>query len=531
MRIFGIDPGSERTGYGCVETDGSRHRLVVVRRHRAPAPTSFPDKLHRIHAGLTALLAECRPDCVAIENVFHAGERAQRAASSGTRAAWRCWPRSKPACRSFEYTPAEIKRAVVGYGRAEKPQVQQMVKLLLGLDDGADAARRRRRARGRDLPRARAAAVARRRRDAAGAQPRDQLAQLPRRAAGALDEPADRDRAPSRHASSKSIRTASSSTSPASATTCSCRCRRSTASASRARRSRCASTRTCARTRSRSTASRPLLEQELFERLIGVSGIGPKLALAVLSGIEPRDLIARDRARRPRAADRDSRRRQEDRRADRPRAEGSAAAARRADGGRRRRRRSRPRCATTCVSALVNLGYHRPLAEKAADAAIKTVGSSSDASFERAVEAGVTGSGQVTDDRLVTAARVDDDAQYEAGLRPRLLDEYIGQDRVRENLQVSIAAAKQRGEALDHVLLLRPARARQDDAGLRHRQRAGRAGPRDLRPGDREARRSRRHPHQPRRRAKCCSSTRSTACRRRSRRSSIRRWRTTSSTS
>src|SRR6202521_6085541 len=62
----------------------------------------------------------------------------------------------------------------------------------------------------------------------------------------------------------------------------------------------------------------------------------------------------------------------------------------------------------------------------------------------------------MTDDRIVTATRVDEDAQYEAGLRPRALDDYIGQDRVRENLQVSIAAAKQRGEALDHVLLYGP---------------------------------------------------------------------------
>lgn len=62
----------------------------------------------------------------------------------------------------------------------------------------------------------------------------------------------------------------------------------------------------------------------------------------------------------------------------------------------------------------------------------------------------------MTENRLVTAARADDDAQYEAGLRPRTLDDYIGQDRVRENLQVSIAAAKQRGEALDHVLLYGP---------------------------------------------------------------------------
>ncbi len=62
----------------------------------------------------------------------------------------------------------------------------------------------------------------------------------------------------------------------------------------------------------------------------------------------------------------------------------------------------------------------------------------------------------MTDDRIVTSARVDEDAQYEAGLRPRTLDEYIGQARVRENLHVSITAAKQRGEALDHVLLYGP---------------------------------------------------------------------------
>ncbi|HKF67267.1 MAG TPA: Holliday junction branch migration DNA helicase RuvB, partial [Vicinamibacterales bacterium] len=61
-----------------------------------------------------------------------------------------------------------------------------------------------------------------------------------------------------------------------------------------------------------------------------------------------------------------------------------------------------------------------------------------------------------TDPRLVTAARADEEAQYEAGLRPRMLDEYIGQDRVRENLHISITAARQRGEALDHVLLYGP---------------------------------------------------------------------------
>jgi Holliday junction DNA helicase RuvB len=62
----------------------------------------------------------------------------------------------------------------------------------------------------------------------------------------------------------------------------------------------------------------------------------------------------------------------------------------------------------------------------------------------------------VPDDRLVTAARADEDVQYETGLRPRTLDDYIGQDRLRENLHVAITAARQRGEALDHVLLYGP---------------------------------------------------------------------------
>jgi len=62
----------------------------------------------------------------------------------------------------------------------------------------------------------------------------------------------------------------------------------------------------------------------------------------------------------------------------------------------------------------------------------------------------------MNDARLVSPGRADDDAQYEAGLRPRTLDDYIGQERIRENLHVSIKAARQRGEALDHVLLYGP---------------------------------------------------------------------------
>ena len=144
MRIFGIDPGSERTGYGCVETDGRRHHLVTCGAISAHAADSFPDRLARIHRELAALLSACRPECVAIENLFHA-TNARSALKLGHARGVAMLAAVQAGCEVVEYTPAEIKRAVVGYGRAEKHQVGQMVKLLLGLKaapaphDAADA--------------------------------------------------------------------------------------------------------------------------------------------------------------------------------------------------------------------------------------------------------------------------------------------------------------------------------------------------------------------------------------------------------
>src|SRR3954469_10215508 len=144
MVIFGIDPGSERTGYGCVETDGRRHRLVVCGALSAPHDASFPDRLRHIHHGLVTLLAEHRPDCIAIENIFHA-KNVRRALRLGHARGVALLAASAGGAPIAEYAPAEIKRAVVGFGRAEKQQVGQMVKVLLGLDaipsphDAADA--------------------------------------------------------------------------------------------------------------------------------------------------------------------------------------------------------------------------------------------------------------------------------------------------------------------------------------------------------------------------------------------------------
>jgi crossover junction endodeoxyribonuclease RuvC len=144
VRVFGIDPGSERTGYGCVETDGSRHTIVICGAISSPALASFPDKLLRIHAELRAILAECRPDSVAIENLFHS-VNVRSALKLGHARGVAMLAAVEAGVPVFEYTPAEIKRAVVGYGRADKPQVQHMIKLILGLaevpspHDAADA--------------------------------------------------------------------------------------------------------------------------------------------------------------------------------------------------------------------------------------------------------------------------------------------------------------------------------------------------------------------------------------------------------
>lgn len=144
MRVFGIDPGCDRTGYGCIDSDGRRHRLVAYGAVRTSPADSLGEKLAIIHRTLSALLAECQPECVAIENLFHA-VNVRTALKLGHARGVAMLSAVEAGLQVAEYTPAEIKRAVVGYGRAEKPQVQQMIQLLLGLEerpsphDAADA--------------------------------------------------------------------------------------------------------------------------------------------------------------------------------------------------------------------------------------------------------------------------------------------------------------------------------------------------------------------------------------------------------
>ena len=144
MRVFGIDPGSETTGYGCIDSDGRTHRLVLCGAVRAGAGLTFGKQLSIIYRELSTLIIEHRPECVVIENIFYA-TNARSALKLGHARGVAMLAAIEAGVLVVEYTPAEIKRAVVGYGRAEKQQVGQMVKLLLGLDkvpsphDAADA--------------------------------------------------------------------------------------------------------------------------------------------------------------------------------------------------------------------------------------------------------------------------------------------------------------------------------------------------------------------------------------------------------
>jgi len=142
--VLGIDPGSRRTGYGCVDSDGRRHRLVRCGAITADGEGRFSDRLASIYRELTLVIRDCAPECVAIENLFHA-TNVRSALLLGHARGVAMLAAVEAGIPVAEYTPAEIKRAVVGYGRAEKIQVQRMMKLLLGLDrvpsphDAADA--------------------------------------------------------------------------------------------------------------------------------------------------------------------------------------------------------------------------------------------------------------------------------------------------------------------------------------------------------------------------------------------------------
>jgi crossover junction endodeoxyribonuclease RuvC len=144
MRILGIDPGSGSTGYGIIETDGFRHRAVLFGAIKTNTRKPFHERLLKVHRDLSDVLLREKADIMAIEEVFHAAN-VQSALKLGHARGIALLVAAQQGLAVFEYSPLEIKNAVVGYGRAEKTQIQTMVRFLLDLpaipspDHAADA--------------------------------------------------------------------------------------------------------------------------------------------------------------------------------------------------------------------------------------------------------------------------------------------------------------------------------------------------------------------------------------------------------
>jgi len=134
MRILGIDPGSGSTGYGIIDTDGTKHRAVLFGAIKTSGSQPFHKRLLRIHEELSDILSREKADLMAIEEVFHASN-VQSALKLGHARGIALLAAAQQGIEVYEYSPLEIKSAVVGYGRADKMQVQTMVRLLLNLSE------------------------------------------------------------------------------------------------------------------------------------------------------------------------------------------------------------------------------------------------------------------------------------------------------------------------------------------------------------------------------------------------------------
>jgi crossover junction endodeoxyribonuclease RuvC len=141
-RVLGIDPGSLVTGFGIVEQDANRLTALAWGTVRTSAKQTLPERLKQSDAGLSEPLQTWQPEAVSVERVFVA-DNPKSALTLGHARGVALLAAAHADVDLVEYSALEIKMAVVGYGRATKPQVQQMVKNLLRLDDvpkPADAA-------------------------------------------------------------------------------------------------------------------------------------------------------------------------------------------------------------------------------------------------------------------------------------------------------------------------------------------------------------------------------------------------------
>ena len=144
MRVLGIDCGSGRTGYGIVDSDGQIYRLVAAGDIRPPAALSLPEGLLRIAEELRRLIQDYAPQEAAVETVF-ASINVKSALKLAQVRGVALMEAARAGIPVREYSPLEVKSGVVGYGRAEKTQVQQMVQAILRSteplesEDAADA--------------------------------------------------------------------------------------------------------------------------------------------------------------------------------------------------------------------------------------------------------------------------------------------------------------------------------------------------------------------------------------------------------
>jgi crossover junction endodeoxyribonuclease RuvC len=140
--VLGVDPGLTRCGYGAVRAVSGRLRAEAAGVLTTPAASALPERLAELQRNIRDLLAELRPDAVAVERVFFQSN--VRTAMSIGQASGVILAESVAAgCAVVEYTPTQVKSAVTGSGAADKGQVQRMVQSLLGLADAprpADAA-------------------------------------------------------------------------------------------------------------------------------------------------------------------------------------------------------------------------------------------------------------------------------------------------------------------------------------------------------------------------------------------------------
>ena len=144
MRILGVDPGYAITGYGVIDYIGNHFQVVDYGAVTTDAGTPMPDRLLHLSVEMSNIIVRHKPEMLAIEELFFSNN-AKTAIAVGQGRGVAVLEAARAGLEVYEYTPNQVKQAVVGYGRAEKKQIQEMVRMILNLesvpkpDDTADA--------------------------------------------------------------------------------------------------------------------------------------------------------------------------------------------------------------------------------------------------------------------------------------------------------------------------------------------------------------------------------------------------------